>query len=213
MRASHGRLARAGLAAVFAVGGVLGTASSAFATDCGSLQAALTAASSGATVTLDQGSVCTGPYSLPNVPITLQGGGTGATIQGAAGARALSGTDVGSTTVANLTFSQGGGAGGGGAVTVTGSSTPTFLRDTFLANATTGGPGGALYIASDAGSGSVTIDSSKFGDGSVSDRNHSTAGGGGLAISSPRNVTITNSSFEYNLTDDGGGGGALVTLS
>src|SRR4051812_29873225 len=103
MRASHGRLARAAIGLV-AAGGLLCSATPAFATDCGSLQAALTAAQAGDTVTVDAGPPCTGPFVLPNAAITLEGAGTGATIQGSAGARALSGVDVGNTHIVNLTF-------------------------------------------------------------------------------------------------------------
>lgn len=213
MRASHGWLARTGLAFVFAAGGVLGAASPAFATDCGSLQAALTAAQNGDTVTLDEGSVCTGPYTLPNASITLRGGGSGATLQGVAGARAISGVDIGTTRLTNLTIKQGGGAGGGGAMIVTGDSAPTLDHVTFLANSTTGGPGGALFIDTSATSGTVTIDTVTFGDGTAPNQNAAATGGGGLAIDSATNVVITNSQFKANVTDGSGGGGALVTLT
>ncbi|MFL5840842.1 MAG: beta strand repeat-containing protein [Thermoleophilaceae bacterium] len=211
MRAGHGRLARAGLAPL-ALAVFLGSASPAFATGCGGLQAALTGAVAGDTVTLDADSLCTGPFTLPNAAITLQGG-AGATIQGAPGARALSGVDIGATRLTNLTIQKGGGAGGGGAIAITGNSAPMLDHLTFLANDTAAGAGGAVSIATTAGSGTVTLDNVSFGDGTPTNHNHSSHGGGALAISSPINVTITNSQFNANATDDVGGGAALIALS
>ncbi|MDT4921874.1 MAG: hypothetical protein QOI15_2776, partial [Pseudonocardiales bacterium] len=212
MRASHGWLARAGLATL-ALAAFLGSASPAFATDCAGLQAALTAAVAGNTVTVDAGSVCTGPFTLPNAAITVQGGGAGATIQGAAAARALSGVDIGATRLTTLTIRSGGGAGGGGAMTITGNSAPTLDHLTFQANDTAGGAGGALSITTTAASGTVTLDNVSFGDGTVANRNHSSQGGGALAISSAIAVAITNSHFDSNLTDELGGGAALVAMT
>ncbi|MEA2425034.1 MAG: hypothetical protein QOH13_1444, partial [Thermoleophilaceae bacterium] len=142
MRASHGWLARAGLATL-ALAAFLGSASPAFATDCAGLQAALTAAVAGDTVTVDAGSVCTGPFTLPNAAITVQGGGAGATLDGGGATPALSGIDIGATTIRNLTFRNGFSSSPGGAVSIAGNSAPTFDTTHFIANTSTA-TGGAL---------------------------------------------------------------------
>src|SRR5438876_9899423 len=88
MRPRHGWRARSGLA-LLTVAGTLLFAAPASATDCAGLQAALDATNSGDTVTLDEGLVCPGPFALPSKPITLEGAGAGATIDGGSSTRTL----------------------------------------------------------------------------------------------------------------------------
>lgn len=190
-----------------AAGGLLGSPSPAFATDCAGLQAALDAAVAGDTVTLDEGSVCTGPYTLPPRAITFVGGGSGATIDGGGVARALVGENVGATTLQNLTFQNGAASGGGGGVSISGTSTPTFIQTRFYGNSTTG-DGGGLFITSTVLNGRVRVSYSDFGDANAG--NTGARGGGAFISGENVSVTLIRNKFIENRATDGFAGGLFV---
>src|SRR4051812_16963497 len=177
MRASPRWLVRTGLAAVLAAGGVLGAASPAFATDCAGLQAALDAAQVGDTVTIDEGSVCVGPFTLPARAIAVAGAGSGATIDGGNTTPGLVGGDVGSTAISNLTFRAGRSATSGGGLAINGDATPVIGHSRFFGNSSDA-PGGGLSVITSATEGTVTLTNNVFGDGSASAANSASSGGG-----------------------------------
>jgi hypothetical protein len=204
MRPRRGWRARSALALVTAAAALL-FAAPAFATDCAGLQAALNAAVAGDTVTLDEGSVCAGPFTLPARAITLTGGGSGATIDGGGLTRALTGTNIGSTTISNLTFQNGVSDASGGAISIGGNSSPTLDRLRFLHNHAA--TGGAVSIGSSATTGSITISNSLFGDGTDAGRNSASADAGALFVfSNGVPVAISNTGFLHNLAAVTGGG-------
>ena len=61
------------------------------------------------TVTLDEGQSCNDHFDLPSRSITLQGGGSGATLTGLSKGnfQILAGHNTASTTIRNLTFLEG----------------------------------------------------------------------------------------------------------
>src|SRR3954453_19816255 len=89
---------------------------------CANLQTVLSGSGAGDVITLDdQGAPCPGPITLPNHGVTLQGAGGGATLTGDNLHTVVVGSDIGATTLKNLTIRDGhgtGGAGGGVSVNV-----------------------------------------------------------------------------------------------
>jgi hypothetical protein len=183
----------------------------AVAVTCGNLQTALNATSPGDIVQVDEGSTCTGAFTLPSHTITLQGGGSGATFDGQDLVRSLEGNNVGTTAIQNLTFRNGRGNNSGGALRITGASTPTLDSLHFFGNATQGAStdhGGGAFIGSTSSSGTIVVRDSTFGDGTFDGRNLSDFGGA-LAISTgccAQDVEVTGSTFQSNEAQLSGGG-------
>jgi hypothetical protein len=173
--------------------------------DCKGLQAALTAASAGETITLTE--LCTKgfPYELPGVVVTFAGtpgagfsGGTTAQLKGGAA----------SATIEGLRFENGNDAENNGAAglsinPVATGTTFVLARDVFAnEHATPEFAVGGVRINSSTSTVSV-IESTFTGDSGPE--------GGGLAIFA-QTATITNSVFETDHTSQGGGGGLLMFL-
>jgi hypothetical protein len=177
----------------------VGPASAATVSSCSALQPTLNAAVSGDTVTLTVD--CTGPFYLPTgQSINFEGLPAGSTLSGADSAVVLSGNNVGTTVLRNLIFRNGLGT-NGAAVSITGTSTPTFENDQFYDNHASGN-GGAIYVGSTATSGATTVSNSTLG---ASLHGNTAAKGAGAYVTGPQ-VVVTNSTFAYNTATDHGGG-------
>src|SRR3954452_5660927 len=206
MRDRQGRRAHHGLALLLTTIAVLAWASPAVATSCTDLQAALDGSSGGDTIALDPGATCDSsnsvlPFTLPAHAITLDG--NGATIDGEGATQAMTGTDLGTTTIRNFTFRNGHSMGGGGAVAISGSGSPVFENLAFYGNSAAGSAtGGALVAGVD---GDVTLDYSRFGDGTAPNANGAGYGGGGANLQGA-NVTVRNTTFDANNALYYGGG-------
>ncbi|MEA2312291.1 MAG: hypothetical protein QOE28_2259 [Solirubrobacteraceae bacterium] len=185
------------------------TAAPASAVTCAGLQAALDSATPGSTVTLDQGAQCSSHYDLPPDPITLTGGGTGATLSGDGETQILSGSDVGATTISNLTFLDGradaGSGFSGSAIAVDGESPITVARSTFLGNLAQS-DGGAVSVDSSS-TDPIVISDSTFG--SVEDGNSAGNAGGGAWLRGGGPIQVLRSTFTGNSSGGDGGGAAL----
>jgi Ca2+-binding RTX toxin-like protein len=169
------------------------------------LQGELDLAVTGTVITIPEGEICTGSYTLPSVPITLEAAGAGAKFDPAGPGRALFGTDVGATTIRNLAFEHGD-ADGGGAIRIEGNSAPTLDRLRLAANSSQS-DGGADSIRSTATSATIRGLSSNIGDGTVQGENVALRGGA-LSISpGGAAVDISASQFRANRATNGLGGG------
>jgi predicted outer membrane repeat protein len=189
--------------------------------NCSNLQATMNGSSPGDTIILDAGSVCFNgdpsnsgnSYNLPSHPITLQGGGSGATFDGnGCNCPILTGSDVGNTVINNLTFQNSAANGSGAAINITGNSSPTLDTLRFFGNSTDESAGGAVYISTSPNStGTVRVNNSTFGSSAPGTGNTTVVGsccsdvGGGLYINTPKPVILTNSGFTGNTAEDGGG--------
>jgi predicted outer membrane repeat protein len=123
------------------------------AANCAGLQAALTQAVAGNTITLTEScnnqsfDLPTNPSGSTTSPITLQGLTGNEVLTGGTGGitRILTGTNVHRFIISQLTFRNGfASAANGGAISVTGDSALTLDQDTFLGNHADG-TGGAVY--------------------------------------------------------------------
>jgi hypothetical protein len=211
-----------------AVAGALITAAPAAAvtvTDCDSLQSALNTESE-STVTLAEGLTCTGSWDLPSGrSITLEGAGTGATLDGDDELRILSGNDHGTVVIRNITFTDGWSEGDGGAVYLAGSDPVTIADSTFTGNHADGA-GGAVMIETsvpslaasasgrtaqgDEPADAVTLTRNTFG-GDEGDGNTSSSTGGAVAAYVRGGVTLAGNEFLGN-RGTGWGGGADVAF-
>jgi hypothetical protein len=190
------RRGRAILATVVCLGAGLVAAAPAGAVGCAAFKTAVESANNGDVITLDAGLTCNDTYLLPGgknpLSITIQGGGTGATLDGSGkGTRIMTATpDPGSQaqlTIRNLTFRHGTVSGaGGGALGLEGAHVSATLdHDRFFDNSATGGAGsgGAVNIKSSGSSAPVTVSNSAFGDGTAANANTASSGGA-IAITS-----------------------------
>jgi hypothetical protein len=206
--------------------------------NCAQLQSALSAAKAGDTVTLNELCKSGFPYTLPSVQMTLAGtpgagfdGGSTVQLQGAVAA---------STTIEGLVFENvhSSSSNSGGALSINSSGSPTAVtlaRDTFSGDVTSAGDGGGARI--NTGTAAVTVTDSTFtnnsatldgggltifatsatlsGDTFTGNAVTGTAAfGGGLdvfAIGGP--ITLSNSQFAGNTSDNAGGGAALAAES
>ncbi len=157
-----------------------GASAASMTTDCAGLQAALNQAQNGDTITLNQ--LCTATNSGTSAgAFTLGSGSTqpSYTLAGQTGSGAgFDGTGVTSSplsvnggnsslttyTIRNLIFQNASETSSGGALNVNGNYGLTLDSDTFTNNAVTGAyqAGGAVYVDSQATSGSLTISNSTF---------------------------------------------------
>lgn len=227
------------VAAVLALGVFASQAGAAETTvNCAGLQGALSAAKAGDRITLDELCKSGFPYTLPSVQVTLAGtpgagfdGGSTVQLQGAVGS---------STTIEGLTFEHAHSSTGssGGALSINSSGSPTAVtlaHDTFSNDVTSAGEGGGARI--NTGTAAVTVTDSTFtnnigtldgggltvfatsanfsGDTFTENTVTGTAAfGGGLdvfALGGP--ITLSNSQFVGNTSDNAGGGAALAAES
>jgi hypothetical protein len=189
---------------------LLAAAAPAHAVSCAGLQADLDNVAL-TTVTLDAGATCMNmSFTLPARTIILQGGGAGATFDGDAGSgsRILTGTDVGTTIIRNLTFRNGSAPTGnaGGAIDIGGDSSPTLNNLRFFSNSAAGSLGGAVRIQPNTSGSAVAVTGSLFGSGSPADAN-SAASGGGLYVNAVGHpVEVSRNSFAGNTATSSDGG-------
>jgi len=196
--------AAAALAALLAVtvGSRSAQATGAVTVDCSQLQGALTAATSGEVITLDQ--LCSGAtFTLPTVAITLQGQpGTNAGFDGtgtSGSASLLSGTvnDTATLTISDLAFENA----QGGASLQDGAG--LFLEDT--------GPGGVTLSGDSFTNDRLDAAANVFGGGMLLADLYSGAG-------APSPFAIANTTFNNDIAEGTGttaqarGGGAYVTV-
>jgi len=177
----------------------------------GGLQDALDTATPGSTVQLIKDSHCTTAFhfSAGHVPITLDGNGS--TLDGSTiipKAPILSGVDVQNTTIENLTFVHGNlPSGNGAALSLTGSSLPRLIHDSFFDNVASA-EGGAVAIYCSATTGTVTVSHSTFGSAAQPNR-AGLAGGAmwvhGSGTGSP-SLSLTGDRFIDNSGGNVGGG-------
>lgn len=199
------------------------TASAALVTDCDDLQTALDTQS---VVTIAEGLTCHGGFHLPSSPILLEGGGNGATLSGDDDGRTqiLSGVNVGTTTIRNLTFVDGqADETDGGAIGLEGNSPVTIEDNDFIGNEALtgegGGRGGAVALELDnqvvapqnargAALPPIVLRGNTF-EGNVADDR-----GGAVYIDAfLRSVIVDDNVFEQNEADENGGGGLYVDAS
>ena len=168
--------------------------------NCAGLQAALTAATAGDVITLDNGGVpCTGVFTLATgIQVTLQGMTKQDGFDGQGTNQSLTGSNVGATVIQNLTFTNGAAA-SGGAISISGTSSPSILNSVFLHSSSTG-TGGA--VAAGSGGGNVTVSGNVFGG--AGQGSTATFAGGALAIFANQ-VTITNNQFLDNAVPSSNG--------
>jgi parallel beta helix pectate lyase-like protein len=206
--------------------------------NCVQLQSALSAAKTGDTVTLNELCKSGFPYTLPAVQMTLAGtpgagfdGGSTVQLQGAVAA---------STTIEGLVFENvhSSSSNSGGALSINSSGSPTAVtlaRDTFSGDVTSAGDGGGARI--NTGTAAVTVTNSTFTN------NSATLDGGGLTIFATSAtlsgdtftgnavtgtaafgggldvfaiggaITLSNSQFAGNTSDNAGGGATLAAES
>jgi hypothetical protein len=209
MRAQSRLWATAAAATLCWAGLTAATASAASeTTNCAGLKAALAQARNGDTITLDQ--LCTksnsgmadGAFTLPTgVSFTLLGKtGSGAGFDGTGtGQSILQETTTGphdaNSTVRNLTFKNGTATAStfGGAIYIDSNYNLSLDHDTFTGNAAPIA-GGAVELATQAGSGSISITNSTFHG------NTAAAFGGALDIEGNPHVAVTlsNNTFSSN---------------
>jgi hypothetical protein len=186
------------IVAVAAGGGVL-TAHADATTDCAGLATALSGATDGDVITLDDDHLCPGAFTIPTgVNITLQGQDQGDGFDGQGTNQSLRGTDNGATVIRHLTFTNA----SGGALWLSGDVAPTLDAAIFLSNS----GGGADFSAT---SGDVTVSNSTFGG--VGQGNTSFEGAGLMAFGP--HVLVTNNTFLHNhvtATSGGFSGGAVA---
>jgi hypothetical protein len=172
---------------------------------CDTLSQAILDAPVGATVTLQEGEICSGLFSIGK-RLTLQGGGTGATFKPGSD-RSLFWFDAGNSTLRNLTFAGTGGPDSGG-VSFSQDSTPTIDHVTFVDN-DFDPPlygGGGLSIISTSTSGTITLTGVTVGLPGHGNRALNLSGGG-ATIRAPNgpSVLIENSTFRDNIAGHEGG--------
>lgn len=154
-------------------------------------------------ITLVDGSVCDDQeYRLPSHKITFRGeaGGETELMDGNGEGRILRGTDVGTTTISNLTFTNGDYSGSGAAIKIQGHSSPTLSGLTIVDNDS--GDRAAVTIATTNSGGTVTVADSHFEDNSA-------AQGGGLLINSAHSIVLDGNTFDDNEAEQVGGGAVL----
>lgn len=214
------RPALAAAAAALVLGGVLAIPASAGAVGCAAFKTAVENASNGDTITLDAGLTCHGNYALPTnktpLAVTIQGGGSGATLDGSGlpGPILDAIPNSGKQTylaVRNLTFRNGNGAGdGGGAIAVVGGDTSaTIDRSHFLHNiGGEGSNGGAVLIRSTTGKRLMSVTNSTFGDGTAAGANTASLAAGLdiTAFDQGPSIAVTGNRFNRNNADDAAGG-------
>ncbi len=202
------RLLVAGVATTAA----LAAPTTASAVTCDGLQEALNEAELHEVVTLDEGQVCSSHYDLPSQSITLQGGGSGATLTGQSKGnfQILSGTDVRDTTISNLTFVDGENF-SGGAIRLFGDSPAIIENNTFVGNQADDGDGGAIQMVLDQNNLDkargdalpIIIRDNDFGS---EGENTSINRGGAVFVSAFfRDLVVQDNVFEGNEADSGGG--------
>lgn len=196
-------------------------------TTCANLQSTIDSAANGDVITITE-SACSfaAPLTLPAThaapfAITIQGSGTGTTLDGDdISNRILTGSvsapSVLDLTLRNLVFRNGDSASneGGGALWLQGNVGVTLDNDRFFNNKSgTSQPGGAVLIQSSRG-GTTVVRNSTFGDGTTAGGNVAGSAGGGLAVqNSGTSIEVTASSFRANSASFPGGGLALTTDS
>jgi hypothetical protein len=188
--------------------------------DCRGLQAALDASAAGEVVTLAEGLVCRGHFDLPSRPITLQGAGTGASLDGDAAEgqfQILAGTDVGATVIRNLTFRNGiAPFENGGAIHIVGDSPVTIESCRFFRNEATFA-GGAVYVVHAPGptfAGGIgasaagpALRANVFGAAEASNVGED---GGAVYVSSQTTVELRGNAFAQNRAFARGGAASVL---
>ena len=181
-------------------------------TGCAGLQATLDAAPAGSTVRLTE--TCSGEnYTLPPRSIIFEGAtGAGFVQDAAVSARALTGSNVGTTTIRGLRFhGYTVTANAGGALRLSGDSAPIIENNVFTANAAASG--GAMQILStSAGPDPVVLRNNRFGGASVPEGN-AAQGGGAVSLDSTAPVVVEDNRFESNRSTGGGGGLFLTSVN
>ena len=197
------------------------TTASAATANCGDLQDKLDAAPAFSVVTLDEGATCSNHFDLPSRTITLEGGGSGATLTGQSKGnfQILAGHNVGGTTIRNLTFVEGVSQDNGGAIRLTGDSPVTIEDNTFLGNEADDN-GGAVSIDSTDGPEEVLtrgdatpvfLRGNTFGGGEEGDGNDADESGGAVYINEPFRPIVIDEGNRFIANDaDGSGGGLYI---
>ncbi|HEX3911520.1 MAG TPA: hypothetical protein VHW67_12560 [Solirubrobacteraceae bacterium] len=224
------------VAAVLALGAFASSAGAAETTvNCAGLQSALSGAKAGDRVTLSELCKAGFPYTLPSVQMTLAGT-PGAGFDGGSTVQ-LQGSVSASTTIEGLTFenAHSSAANSGGALSINSSGSPTAVtlaHDMFSDDVASAGEGGGARI--NTGTAAVTVTDSTFTN------NSATLDGGGLTIFATSadlsadkftgnsvtgadafgggldvfalggQITLSNSEFTGNTSDNEGGGAALA---
>jgi hypothetical protein len=178
--------------------------------DCADLPGALTGASAGEVITLDELCKSGFPYELPSVPVTLDGT-PGAGFDGggpSTSAQIIGGTA--SATIEGLLFenAETTGVSSGGALSINGPGKGLefkLLHDTFNNDAATGtsGEGGGARI--NTATGTVIVEGSTFSGDSAEQA------GGGLAIIAAA-VTVTGDTFSGDHAVSNAQGGGLFAV-
>jgi hypothetical protein len=184
-------------------------------TTCENLQEAFNNAVPNETITLTE--LCTdSSFTLPQVPITLEGApGAGFNRPSfSGGGTILSGSNVGATTIRNLSFRDGSGSPStsGGAIYIDGDSSPTVTGNSFFSN--NSGEGGAVFIfAPDTQGETVTIDHNIFGSTTAEEGNDAIAGSGGaMYVSVADDLVVDHNEFIQGYAT-GAGGGAYISVT
>ena len=192
------------------------TTAAAATTSCDGLQQALESSTPNSVVTLVDDEVCVGQWTLPEHPITFEGGTGVATLSGEDKLQILRGFNVGTTTIRNLTFIDGlASEDEGGAIQLEGDSPAIIQGNEFFSNRTEdGGSGGAVSYELDnqvatvnaRGLGApIVLRGNTFGgpgQGNVSDDE-----GGAVFIDAFfRQVIVEDNTFADNVADEAGGG-------
>jgi hypothetical protein len=205
-----------GLAVAVALIVMLTAAAPASAVTCANLQTELDNSASGGTVTIDEGSTCTGHWNLPSHPITIEGGGTaGATLLGDGTNRILTGHDTGRTIIQKLLFRGGRATGAGedgGAIHVTGQSGLQLFNNSFFDNRAND-RGGAVHLEMAKppdGENSLGFSAlgNVFGTADPNDANTATTGGA-ISVDSQDGIndqfSLTDNTFRSNVAQWYGG--------
>ncbi|HEY1451317.1 MAG TPA: hypothetical protein VGF47_10215 [Solirubrobacteraceae bacterium] len=206
--------------------------------NCAGLQSALSTAKAGDKITLNELCKSGFPFELPAVQVTLAGT-PGAGFDGGSAVQ-LRGVVSASTTIEGLIFENAHNpvASSGGALSINVSGTPTAVtlaHDTFVNDVAAGGEGGGARI--NTSTATVTVTDSTF------TKNSATQDGGGLTIFATSanlsgdtfsenavtgatafgggldvfalggSVTLSNSQFSGNTSDNAGGGASLAAES
>lgn len=186
-------------------------------TNCENLQATLDSSLPGDVVVLEEGAVCHGHFDLPASSITLEGAGTGATLDGelADGSRAqiLFAYGSGDVTIRNVTFRNGYSYGSGGAVLLFREGAVTIENSEFENNQADVN-GGAVYIESFAAvRTNLALRGNSFGPSSDAVLgNTSGSQGGAVSIFTTGLVELTGNAFSGNQAGEAGGGAAVTVL-
>ena len=194
------------------------TTAAAANTSCDGLQQAFDSSTPNSTVTLVDDEVCVGHFNLPEHPITFEGGAGVATLSGGDETQILSGFNVGTTTIRNLTFIDGSASeDDGGAIELDGDSPAIIEGNEFFSNrADDGGSGGAVSLELDnqvltaRGAGApVVLRGNTFGG--ANQGNFAEDSGGAVRISAFfRSIVVEDNTFTGNTVDDDDGGGLEI---